>query len=261
MRQTLLEIVQNVLSSIDGDEVNSINDTIESQQIVKIIKNVYDDAVSRLDLHINKTPFNLDASGDNTKPVLMTKPDNIDVIHWVRYNKIEDGDTDPLWADIRYLPFLDFLEQTQQLSLDETYVDSMTHTADGYSFSFHYRTDKGPTYYTSFDDGTLIFDSYDSTVDDTLQTSKTLCYGTKETPWSETDSFELDLQPEHFALINNEAKSLAWAELKQQAHPKAEQTARRNWRHAQRRRQQIPDGASIYDYSHPFHKLPNFSRK
>src|SRR5688572_19145782 len=147
MRHTLLELVQNVLSSIDGDEVNSINDTVESKQVVKIIKNVYDDAVSRLDLTINKTPFNLNPSGDNDKPVLMTKPDNIDVVHWIRYNRIEDGETDPEWADMVYLPFLDFLERTQSISLDEDNVESMIHTADGYTFTIHYRTDRGPSFY------------------------------------------------------------------------------------------------------------------
>ena len=261
MRQTLLQLTQNILSSIEGDEVNSIHDTIESQQVVKIIKNVYDDAVSRLDLMANKTPFNLVASGDNTKPVLMTKPDDIDVIHWIKYNRIEDGDTNPMWTELRFLPFLDFVHRSHELSLDDSYIDSMDHTADGYSFTIHYRNDVGPQFYTTFDDGTILFDSIDLEVDDTLQSSKTLCYGTKETPWTESDSFYLDLQPEQFALIINEAKALAWVELKQQPHPKAEQSARRNWRHAQKRRQQVPDGATIYDLSHPLHKLPDFGRR
>jgi len=38
MRYTLLELTQDVLSSLDGEEVTSINDTTESTQIVKIIK-------------------------------------------------------------------------------------------------------------------------------------------------------------------------------------------------------------------------------
>lgn len=261
MRYTLLQLNQAVLSSIDGDEVNSINDTVESQQITKIIKRVYDDAISRLDLVINKTPFNLVPSGDNLKPVLMSKPDNIDTIFWIRYNCIEDGDTTPNWRDIAYVPFLDFLERTQGFDLADDNVASMDHTADGYSFTFHYQDDRGPTMYTSFDDGTILFDSYDADVDDTLQSIKTLAYGSMETPWSETNDFELELQPEQFALIVNEATSLAWAELKQQPHPKAEQSARRNWVHVQKRRQQIPDGVTMYDRAHPIHKLPDFGRR
>lgn len=41
MRKTLLEMVQDILSEMDSDEVNSINDTVEAEQVATIIKNCY----------------------------------------------------------------------------------------------------------------------------------------------------------------------------------------------------------------------------
>ena len=260
MRYTLLELTQDILSSMDSDEINSINDSVESLQVVKILKTVYDDIISRGDLTSNRFPFNLTASGDTAKPVLMTKPDNIDKVLWVKYNCIKSGDTDPVWNEIRPLSVVDYFDYIHQYNPTETNVDTMTIVSNGFVFTFNYRNDTAPRYYCSFDDNNIIFDAYDSAVDNTLQSVKTLCYGSLKTDWQETDTFIPNLQPQQFALLLNEAKSLAWAELKQTAHQKAEQSARRNWRHLQKTRTEIPAGKYITDTNHPFHTFNNFAR-
>lgn len=261
MKYTLLELTQSVLSSMDSDEVNSINDTVESQQVVEIIKTVYDDIISRGDLESNKAPFNLTPSGNPATPVLMTKPANIDHIHWIKYDSRTAANLAPVWVDMNYLQFMDFVDYTHQYRVGETNVSSFVFSADGFTTTFSYRTDQAPKYYTTFNDNTVIFDAYNVAVDTTLQGSKTLCYGSKTTDFVEIDSFVPSLQPKQFALLLNEAKSLAWAELKQTTHQKAEVTAHRNWRHLQRSRQNVPDGQTILSGAHSFDKLPNFARK
>jgi len=215
MRYTLLEITQDILSSMDSDEINSITDTVESDQVVTVIKTVYDDILSRSGLASEKILFNLTASGDNTKPVLMTKPSNVINVNWVQYNCIQTGDTDPNWIDMTYVPIHDFMIMTNNMTPSTTDVDSFSHTVNGFTFSFNYRNDRRPTYYTTFDDNTVVFDSFDSAVDTTLQTSKTLCSGTRDFTFTKDDGWVPELPPDKFALLLAEAKSLAWAELKQ----------------------------------------------
>lgn len=260
MKYTLLELNQAVLSSMDSDEINSINDTPESQQVTVILKTVLDDMISRGDLTSNKIPFNLAASTDPDKPVLMTKPDNIDRMEWLKYNCILDGDTVPDWTNMTYLPIEDFVNYVHQYNVTETNVSSFDYISDGFVFTFNYRTDQAPKYYTTFDDVNIIFDAYDSAVDSTLQSTKTLAYGSKKTEWIEEDTFVPNLQPQQFALLLNEAKSLAWAELKQTVHPKAEVSARRNWRHLQKTRHTMPMGR-LDNNADAFNQLPNFGRK
>lgn len=260
MKKTVLELTQDILSSMDSDEVNSINDTVESQQVVTCIETAYNDMLTRGALSVHKTLFTLTASGDNAKPVLMTKPSNIANLAWLKYNAIKEGDADPQWIELRYMPLVDFICMVQSMLPSETTVASMTLTsAEGYSLTFNYRNDISPTYYTSYDDNTLIFDSYDSEVDTTLQSVKTLAFGAKNTEFSKTDSYVPDLQPQQFQLLFNEAKSLAWAELKQTIHQKAETSARRNWRHLSKTAQAIPTG-NFSSGAHPFDRLPNFGR-
>lgn len=245
MRQTLLQLTQDVLSAIDGDEINSINDTVESQQVVTIIKWVYDDIQSRAELPIQTTLFNLDASGDSAKPVLMTKPLTIDHLMWVKYNRVLTGNTDPVWQEIQFLCLEEFMLTTQSFLPSDAHVDTMSHTANGFTFTFHYKNSVGPTYYTTFNDNTMIFDAVDLAVDTTLQTSKTLGYGELSNTFLASDTFAPNLQPDQFALLFNEAKSIASVELRQMENAKAEKQARKNWAHLGKMKHTIPAGNPV----------------
>jgi len=228
MQYTLLQLTQAILSSMDGDEVNGIDDTVESSQVVEVIKTVYDDISSRGELPIQKSLFNLTASGDNTKPVLMTKPQTVSSIEWLRYDRQIDGSADPDWAEIQYMSPTEFFRRTYSLNPSETTVDSFTQTIDGSTITFFYKNDQGPNFYTTYDDGTIVFDAYDSEVDTTLQSSKSLAYGLKAQSFTRSDTWVPNLHDHQFAWLLSEAKSLAWAELRQATHVKAEMTARKH---------------------------------
>lgn len=261
MKYTLLELTQAVLSSMDSDEINSINDTVESQQVVEVIKTVYDDIISRGDLTTNKIIFNLQASTDPLKPVMMTKPDNIERLEWIKYDIRGVGDTAPAWTNMTYLPVVDFIDYMHSHNWDDANVITFDHVVSGNVITFACRNDTAPHYYTSFDDSIIFFDSYEADVDSTLQSVKTLCYGLKVTEFSKDDSFTPELAPQQFALLLAESKSLAWAELKQAGHEKAEQSARRNWRHLQKTRQEVPNNPrDLLNNAGNFSNLPNFAR-
>lgn len=244
---------------MDSDEVNSINDTVESQQVVQVIKTVYNDIVSRGDPLTLKTPFTLDSAADADFPVLMTKPDSIVNIDWIRYNGAPIDSEEPSWQDVTYLEPGDFIKFVQQFSINSEDVGTMTYTVNGFTMVFNYKTNNFPHFYTSFDDNVIIFDSFDSQISDTLQTVRTLCYGLRDVTFSETDGFIPELSSDQFSLLLNEAKSLAWAELKQTPHAKAEQSARRNWVHLAKTRKHIPTGL-FNSGAHPINLGPNFGR-
>lgn len=260
MKYTNLELVKSILSSMDSDEVNSVNDTVESQQVLEIIRTVYDDIISRGGLQSNKTLFNLLPSNDVSKPVLMYKPEIMDRIEWIKYNSVKNGDIDPIWDEMRFLPPGDFIEYIHNFNPSQSDTGTFDYIAEGSVITFAYKTNASPQYYTTIDDTIMVFDSYDSTVSTTLEASKTLAYGPRRTTFEYTDAFIPHLQPNQYALLLNEAKSLAWAELKQTGHAKAEQSAKRNWTHLQKTRVGIPTGL-FPSGGHPFDALPNFARK
>jgi hypothetical protein len=140
-----------------------------------------------------------------------------------------------------------------QLNADDTNVESFTVTFDGNAMEFLCTNFVGPSYYTTYNDSTVIFDSFDAAVDTTLQQSKTWGYGVKTLDWQDSDDFIPTLDDNQFPLLLNESKALAFAELKQITHPKAEQYARRAW---------VNLGKSKYRVNtiSDFEKLPSFGR-
>jgi hypothetical protein len=118
-----------------------------------------------------------------------------------------------------------------------------------------YRNDKAPEYYTTFDDHTLIFDSFDVAVENTLQKTKTLAYGKKDQTWTEEDDFVPFIDKEMAILLLNEAKGLAFLELKQVGHPRAEQTGHRLWVANQKKKRSVDSNRDELS------RAPNFGRK
>lgn len=78
-------MVQNILSAMSSDEVNSIGDTVESMQVAQIIQNKYYDIVARGDLELDEQLFQLTPSDSLLTPTLMYMPTGISRISWLQY--------------------------------------------------------------------------------------------------------------------------------------------------------------------------------
>lgn len=250
MKLTLLDMTQNILSALGSDEVNSFGDTIESRQVAEIVKTTYFNIIARANLPEHNKLFQLTASNDPDMPTLMYRPETVNRIEWIKYNTATDGDVinEPEYSYVTMLPIQQFLDMNHQLDPDETNVESFILN----DFTFYFQNDRMPVYCTMINDYYIIFDGYDNTIDGTLQESKTLCYGRTVPTFDMTDNFIPDLDENQFPLLLNEAKSLAFMELKQTQHQHAEREARRQWNHLQ-------IGKHAVKPNH-FNDLPNFGR-
>lgn len=150
IRQTLLELTQDILSAMDSDEINDIDDTTESKQVVDHIIWVYNDIIADQELPEHFEFFELEASGDNTKPVLMTVPSDVLELRSVKYDKATASDTRKIVEDVIWRSLEDFVADTFQLSTDESNISSMAHVIDGDTIDFNFYTDRAPTFYTPF---------------------------------------------------------------------------------------------------------------
>lgn len=242
-KMTLLEMTQDILSAMESDEVNSISDTVESLQVAQEIKTTFQELTSTFDLPSNEGLISLQPSGDIDNPNIMYLPDDVKQVKWITYNH----------GSIEYPEFLEvrFMEPELFYRYGTVYNHGQgaTKLVDG----LYTKIDGHPRHWTTFDNKTVVFDSYNSNVDSTLQETKTQCWGTRFDDFKLEDDFVPRLDPMMFPLLLAEAKKACFVNFKQISNANEERRARRQavkvqsdlWRLGQRR---------------PYNRRPDYSR-
>lgn len=249
MKLTLLDYTQNILSALSSDQVNSISDTAESLQVAEIVKTSFFNIISRAELPDQKKLFQLDASQSILEPNMMFAPEGIKTIEYIKYFDT----TADMYKYVTILPLQQFSDYVNGYLTSDVNVDTLDFTTNSETFSFNYKNNTQPRFCTVISNYYVIFDSFDNTLDSTLQSSKTMCHGLSTPIFRMEDTFIPELDEQQVPLLLNEAKSLAFLELKQLTHAKAEQEAKRQWNTLQKDKS-IDNKPSYFD------QLPNFGR-
>lgn len=222
MKMTLLEMTQNILSALDSDEVNSISDTIEALQVAYVIKETFDEQFNNIVVPELRGLIQLNGISDVLKPNYMKVPDAVKDFEWIKYR---DDRNNGKFTDVCYVTPEEFLEM--QFQYTSTSDNTFLTTDPVSNVQYYIKTNKSPTYYTSFDDNYIAFDSYDSDYDATLNSSKSAAFGTKEFSFPLEDTFIPPIDSNLFPLLLAEAKSVCFINVKQTGSSKEEQRARR----------------------------------
>lgn len=221
-QSTLLEMTQEILSSLDSDEVSSILDTVEATQVANVIIATYRDLSAILDLPESTGFFELDSPASASTPVQLNIPEHIIRVDRFWYGPVNDEN------EVKFmLPQL-FLDTVLQYDTTETNVSSMELTSQNTSnITFKFYNDRDPEFYTVIEDEHIITNAFDSAVDTFLTKAKSIVFGkwTNEVTLADATTFPLDKNAER--LLLNEAKAQAFLELKQMENPKANLRARR----------------------------------
>lgn len=240
MKKTLLELVQDILSDLDFDEVNSIDDTIQSVQVASIVKNCYFGMIGNRNWPHLKKLFQLESVGDVSKPVFLKLPEALKEMESIRYQL-----TDGTFKDLKYRTTEEFLRMCSTRLPAEPFVDVIS---DYSGVKLNILNNADPSYWTSFDDVYLVFDSYDAEIETTVQASKTQCIGYLNPTWVTSDSFIPNLPIEAFPALFEEAKSTASLNIKQMGDQKAELNSVKQQRWLSRKAWRAAGGIEYPDY-------------
>lgn len=220
-KMTLLEMTQNILSALDEDEVNSITDTVASLQVAEIIKETFYEQFNNIFVPEFRKLVQLESISDLTRPNYLRIPSTVSKIEWVKY---KDYRNDSRFRTLDYLTPEEFLERRLQYTSD-SYNVVLTEDFSGIEYYIH--TDRGPSYFTMFDDLHIVTDAYDLENESVLQTSNTLAFAWVVEEFQMVDSYVPPIDGNLFPLFLAEAKSTAFINLKQISSSKEEQRARR----------------------------------
>lgn len=224
-KMTVLAMVQDILSDMDSDAVNSIDDTVEALQVAQVIRTTFYEILDGVDVwpHL-ETLVQLEGLALTAKPTHMKLPETLSYIEWIKYNKRKTGDTRDKYLDVIRMDPSDFMTYINQR---DTSATANTVVTDFSSVSLIIRNNYAPTYWTSFDDEYIVFDSYDSGVDSTMISSKTQAQGPRDPGFTLSDTHIPDLPANAFSYLLAESKSVCFNSLKQAANAKEEQRSKR----------------------------------
>ena len=222
--KTVLQITQDILNELDGDEVNSINDTVEATQIANIIQTTYEKMSANRNWPYQKQLIQLEGLSDTSRPSHMLIADDVKEIFDISYDKRKTGETRTKLTAIAYLDPDVFLTTINSRDSTATNIDTVT---DSNGAVILIRNNLAPTYWTSFNDKELIFDSYDNLVDSTLQKSKTQVLAYVEEPFVLSDDAVPPIPAEAFPALIAESKATSAFSINQIVNSKAEKDARK----------------------------------
>lgn len=141
MKLTLLQIVQDMLTAIDGENVTSVGETEEAGMCVNIANREFEKLLSKFRWRHTRTFGKLDTTANKHE---MTTPST--AIAMMHDPVLYAGDR-VYWMEPEA-----FLTYTISRNTADSNISEVNH--------IKVFTDRNPQYYTSFDDETLVFDAY-----------------------------------------------------------------------------------------------------
>ncbi len=240
MQKSLLEIVQSTLGSMDSDAVNSIGETIESEQIAITAQEQYLELATYQRIPQFEKLTQLVGLSDNTKATVMRIPEGSTDIKNVRYKHTDSRGR----SSFEEIPFVDkdeFLNRQLQLRVGDANVGE--NILEG-NIRIPYRNDRGPSCWTTFDDRHLVFDSIDTVTqgDDTLHNDNSLVIAYIIPEFQLVDDFVPVLPPKLFPQYLNMIKEVNSYEQRQISNEVRSRRAERQG-HRNRHFASITDGS------------------
>lgn len=246
MAMTLLEYVQDIMSDLDMDNVNSIDDTIESLQVAQIIKSTYYELIDGKNWENLKKLFLLETNtdlGDCSDPTYTTEatceansgtwsprnsflrlPAEITEVFWIRHNNRRTTGTKDAYQEVDFLYPDEFVEL---LNNRDSSASNIEVSKDATGVELLIRNDHPPGHWTSFDDEYIVFDAYEADFEDPMSGANTQCYGLHRPSWTAEDGFTPAIPLDAESLLLAEAKSVTSVRLADELDQKAEQQATR----------------------------------
>ena len=248
---TVLEIVEEILSDLDCDSVDSYTDTVEGEQVYSIVKATYFNLMaSRMWPHLRQG-VQLTALGAPT-PTHLSLDTRVKELCFLNYDISENTATRKDYQAMKYLAVDEFLHKTNQEDDSSSEVDVIVDTS---GIEIMVRNNQAPKYFTSFNDEEIVLDAYDSEVGTALLSTRVQAQAYIVPLWdslSEGDAYVPDIPEEAVRVLVESAKSAASLKLTQTPDQKAEQESVRQQRWLSRNSRRVNGGTINY---------PNYGRR
>lgn len=205
MNRTLLYTVQRVLEKLDLDVINSINDSQDAILVAREAEDTFYDLVNRNEWPERFDLIEIESVGDTNNPTALRLPDNVLNISSLRYDVTGPDDTDTIIREIEQLDTEDFLDRIYNRSdIDDDIV-----TVDYKGIPLYIFDIQAPTFFTTFDNEFIIFDSWYASQETTVQGSKTIVQASSIPTFEFDDDYIIPLEATTYPLYLSEVAAAA----------------------------------------------------
>lgn len=258
MKKSVIDIVQDMLNDTDGDEVNSIDDTAEATQAAYILRSTFENIVTNSTIDFYRRGIQFDGVSDLTHPNYLKLPVEVQQIELVKYDC--STDVGAKFKTIQYLYPDEFLARQNMLDTTKPNVQKVR---DYDGIVYYVQNDKAPEFWTSFDDKYLVFDSFDTSVEDTIHKNKTQGIAYINPKFDIRDDYVPDLPSDMFPYLISEAKAAFASKIRQARSEEDEKWATLHRRRMSRKSWQAKGGIRTPNYGRTGrtgkHKNPYFA--
>ncbi len=231
LRRTLLELTQDVLVTLDGDDVTAITESVEASSVAAIIRQNYRTIVSTTEQEKQFGPFSL-TSTSIASPNRLILPSSVLNINWLKYERRSTISVSVAPELLEYLVPEDFHNLQSAAVVDGINVGGYTYTPPqtGVASAFKYGMINPPMYYTVIGKD-VFFDSIKESVEDTgigafATGSFTTGWGEYDDAWVHSDGFIPNLTEKQFEMLFQMSRAQANIDLKQAASADAEKKSK-----------------------------------
>lgn len=236
MAKTVLEYVQTALATMDSDDVDSISDTVESDQVATFLKEVYYELLNREEWDFLDGPAQLVSAADVSEPTEFTIAADTRKIHEIRYDLSYPFPA--LDVNLRKLTYIEPLKFLQMFAREGD--NTVTVNRGGAGLFYNIPNDRHPERWTSFDDGTVTLDAFNADAGfNYLPHEAISMWASVIPPFTLDDAFEPDIPLHMEPLLQSSLNAVSHLYLKQAASGPDETRVRRQLAQARRAHSKI----------------------
>lgn len=211
---TLLQVVQSVLSDYGNATVSDISTHPDARRCAQIAKEAFYYLHTTLEWRHVNVYSQLASAADSSKPThLLFDGQDLASITRLKYNVADTGEDDQ-HRELTYMYPEDFVDMVQNRSS----MDNVDEVTLGTGVSIYVQNDTSPMYWTALDDEYIILDSYDSTIESTVQGNKTTVEAKTVPQWQETDNFVIPVPQKDRAMYLSYVKSVYGSKVYQEVN-------------------------------------------
>ena len=221
-KRTILTLVQEIGEGIDTDEIDSLNETEEVVRIVNILEQTLKEVLDRKTWEFMKGKVRQldDRLPGSSQLNTLLIPADVTRITCLKYK--DDNDK---FYEVQYMQACDFVAMLQARTETEADITAIIN-ADGVALNT--RTTVPPQNWTSFDEETITFDSYNAASGSGNLIADSVIIADVMPVTDFTDPTAVLNIPERMeTLVFNEALVTCNYRLRQTADPRADRVARR----------------------------------